>query len=415
MSKSKVNNVGDLLKHSLGEDVTVLSENTTLLTAPGEHYGSVMLALEVKIKRNTRGDEEVLHLVAKLIPASEMLRLAFDIPVTFKKEVFAYKETIPAMVRLQKEYGVPEEKHIDKLFPKCLGARLSVDENKNMVDEDAVLLFENLKIQGFITEDRLKGFDLSATTVILKDLARFHAVPIALKLLKPEVFKEKLLPAVVNNKGLEQLPPEVGQAFHNAIMDGARATPELEPYLDRIEKIVEYGRTHPWVLRTNPNEPWGTMSHADFWVSNTMILKDSNGTTIANKIVDLQLMRYWSCVCDLTFFLFTSVINSVLDEHFDEFLRVYHDSFIDTLKDFNIDLEPFSWEKFFEEFNTSGPTDLYHVLVMLKPICTERGKVTNSLEDFQDTDWSRKDLLGPNHRRKLRDTIFSIEKRGWLN
>ncbi|KAL1513013.1 hypothetical protein ABEB36_002500 [Hypothenemus hampei] len=414
MTKSKVTDIGDLLRQSIGNDIEVIKEDTTLLTAPGEHYGSVMLALNVKIKRKISDKEDDLKLVAKLIPANDMLRIAFDIPVTFKKEVFAYKETIPALMELQKEYGITGKELQDNLFPKCYGARLSVDENKNIVDEDAVLLFENLKVQGFITEDRLKGFDVCAARVILKDLARFHAVPIALKLLKPQVFKEKVLPATVHNKGLEQLPEEVGLAFHNSIMEGAREVPELTPYLDRIQKVVDGGAALPWVNRENPNEPWGTMCHADFWVSNTMIRKDENGVTQENKIVDLQLMRYWSCCCDLVFFLYTSIINSVLDEHFEEFLKLYHKEFIDTLSMFNIDLAPFSWNNFLKELNETAPTELYHVLIMLKPICTERGKVTNSSEEFQDTDWSRKDLLGPNHRRKLKDTVLALVKREWM-
>ncbi|XP_066149777.1 uncharacterized protein [Euwallacea fornicatus] len=414
MAKSKVHNVGDLLSQSLGEEIEVLSEDTRVLTAPGEHYGSVMLALSVKIKRKDSGKEQNLQLVAKLIPANEMLRIAFDVPVTFKKEIFAYKETIPALVALQKEFGVPEERFQDKLFPKCYGARLSVDENKNIVDEDAVLIFENLKVQGFITEDRLKGFDLSAAKIILKDLAQFHAVPIALKLLKPEIFQKKLVPALVHNKGLEQLPPEVGLAFHNSIMDGARDVPELKPYLEAIQKIVDHGAAHPWVNREAPNEPWATMCHADFWVSNTMVQKNENDDTIRNKIVDLQLMRYWSCCCDLVFFLFTSVINSVLDEHYEELIRLYHQSLIDTLETFHVDLSAFSWDNFLKELNEVAPTELYHVLVMLKPICTERGKVQHTSEEFQDSDWSRKDLLGPHHRKKLRDTVLAIQKRGWL-
>ncbi|KAF7279862.1 uncharacterized protein LOC143196387 [Rhynchophorus ferrugineus] len=414
MAKTKVSDLEGLLRQSIAEDVQVVDEKTTLLTAPGEHYGSVMLALQVKIKRGN-GELQELPLVAKLIPANEMLRKAFDIPVTFKKEVFAYTESIPALVELQREYNVPDEDLQSNLFPKCYGGRLSLDENKNAtVDEDAVLIFENLKVQGYITEDRLKGFDLSAARVILKDLARFHATPIALRLLKPEVFKEKVLPSGVYNKGLEQLPEEIGQAFHNAILDGAREIPELEPYRERVEKLAADGIKNPWVFRENPSETWGTICHADFWVSNTMVLKNEKGETISNKIVDLQLNRFWSCCCDVVFFLYTSIINSVLEEHFDELLKLYHHHLIRNLSYYPIDLEPFSWENFLKELNEIAPSELYHVLVMLKPICTERGKVTNTLEEFQDTDWSRKDLLGPNHRRKLKDTVLSLIEREWM-
>lgn len=412
MVKSKVNNLRGLLSKSLGRSVEILEQKTSLLTAPGEHYGSVMLALEVKIK-NPEGKEETLNLVAKLIPVNEMLRLAFDIYVTFKKEVFAYSESIPALIALQQEYNVPKEKIID-IFPKCYGARVSLDENSNEVDEDGVLIFENLKLEGYKTEDRLTGFDLEGARIVVRDLGKFHALPIALKLIKPQVFKEKILPALVQNKGLEQLPEEVGRAFHESIMEGAREVQELQPYLERIKKVVDYAAEHPFVLRPPPNEPWGTMSHSDYWTSNTMLLRDENGKPLKNKMVDLQLMTYNSAPRDLVFFLFTSVINDVLDQHYDELIKLYHESLIDNLQDFGLDLSPFSWEAFQKELNEVGPSEVYHVLVMLKPICTERGKVQNSLEDFQDTDWSRRDLLGPNHRRKLKATVLAFVKRNWI-
>nr|CAH7750118.1 unnamed protein product [Callosobruchus chinensis] len=413
MVKSRVKDLDKLLAKFMGEKVELVEQNTRLLTAPGEHYGSVMLALDAKI-RHSNGDEERLDLVAKLLPANEMLRLAFDIYVTFKKEVLAYTEAIPALMLLQKEYGVPKDKYIDQLFPKCYGARVSTDENSNAVDDDGVLIFENLKSQGYITEDRLVGFDKEATELIVSDLARFHATTIALKQLRPEVFKEKILPCTVKNKGLEQLPEEVGKSFHNSIMEGAMEQQELEPYLQRLQKVVDYFAIHPFVNRPPPNEPWGTMAHSDYWTSNTMVLKNEKGKAMKNKIVDLQLCTYTTAVRDLIFFLFTSVINNVLNNHYEDFLRVYHDSFTSTLKDFELDLSPFSWEEFVKEVNEVGPNETYHILVMLKPICTEREKVKNSAEDFQDSDWSRKDLLGPQHRRKLRDTVLAFVERGWI-
>ncbi|RZC41324.1 EcKinase and/or DUF1679 domain containing protein [Asbolus verrucosus] len=413
MVKSKVNNLHGLLSKSLGSDIEIVDQKTTLLTAPGEHYGSIMLALQIIVKKES-GKEQTFHLVAKLIPANEMLRIAFDISVTFKKEVIAYTETIPALNQLQREYKVPDEKLFENLFPKCYGARVCLDENKNEVDEDGVLLFENLKILGYKTEDRLVGFDLDAAKLIIRDLARFHAVPIALKLLKPVVFKEKVMPCLQKNRGLEQLPPEVGLAFHNSIMEGATEIIELKEYRDRIQKVVDFAAANPYVNRPPPNELFGSMSHSDFWVSNTMLLRNELGVPISNKIVDLQIMTYSSIARDLIFFLFTSVINDVLERHYEDLIRLYHESFVNTLKEFDLDVSDYSWNAFLNELDEVGPTEVYHVLVMLKPICTERGKVENSLEDFQDTDWSRKDLLGPSHRKKLKDTVLALIKRNWI-
>lgn len=412
MVKSKVNDLRGLLTKSLGSDIEIIDQKTTLLTAPGEHYGSIMLALQVTIKKS--GKEQKYDLVAKLIPANEMLRIAFDISVTFKKEVLAYTQTIPFITQLQRKYKVPEDHLFEKLFAKCYGARVCLDENKNEVDEDAVLIFENLKIQGYKTEDRLVGFDLAAAKIILRDLARFHAAPIAVKKLHPEEFQSKVIPTLAKNKGLEQLPIEVTLAFHNSIMEGAVEVEDLKPYLSRIQKIVDYTAANPYVNRPPPKELFGSMSHSDFWVSNTMLLKDESGVPISNKIVDLQIMTYSSIARDVIFFMFTSIINKVLDENYEDLLRTYYDSFVNTLKEFDLDVSEYTWEAFLQELDEVAPTEVYHVLVMLKPICTERGKVENSLEDFQDSDWSRKDLLGPSHRRKLKDTVLALVKRNWI-
>lgn len=409
MVRSKIRNLQSVLATTLGDDVEILEEKTALLTAPGEHYGSIMLALDVTIKRPDKKQEEVLKLVAKLLPANQMLRVAFNVSVTFKKEVVAYLESIPTLVAFQKEFGVPENRLLD-IFPRCYGARVSLD--KDEVDDDAVLIFENLKVQGYATDDRMRGFDYDDVKLILEGLAKFHAIPIALRLLRPDVFRKKIAPSCVKNSGLEQLPAEVGAAFHNAIMENAVLIGELAPYLERVRKVVDDNALA--FAKPPPNETFATMVHSDYWVSNTMMLRDENGKPLKNKMVDLQLMQYSSPIRDLVFFLFTSVINTVLDQHCDHFIEFYYNAFIDNLKDFNVDLTPFSWVNFNKELEEVAPTEVYHILVMLKPIFTEREKIQHTPEEFQDSDWSRKDLLGPAHKNKLKDTVISLVKRNWI-
>lgn len=408
----KVNNLESLLTKYLG-NIKVIEESYSLLTAPGEHYGSVMLAVETIIK-NDNGDEEKLNLVAKLLPVNDLLRLAFDIYVTFKKEVVAYTQTIPALVELQQQYQIPKEKYIDNFFPKCYGARISLSDSSKKVDEDAVLLFENLKVQGYKTEDRLVGFDYEGTKIVVRDLAIIHSTAIALKVLKPSKFEEQIRPALTQYKGFEVLPPEVGKSFHDVILETAKNIDELQPYIKRLQKVVDYFAVHPFVDRPPPTEPWGTIQHSDYWVSNTMLLRDETGKPLSNKMVDLQFLCYSTAPRDLIFFLFTSVINSVLDQHFDEFIKLYHQSFIDALKDYNLDLTEFSWESFMKELNLTAPNEIYHVLLLLKPICTEKEKILHTADEFVPSDWSRKDLLGPNHKRKLRDTVLAFVKHNWL-
>lgn len=217
MKQIQVKNLKDVIRQCVGEDFVVLEESSRTLTSPGEHYGSIMLAISLKIKLISNPKPKILNLVAKMIPASDMLREAFDIYVTFKKEVHAYTRAIPALINLQKEYNVKNEKILD-IFPKCYGARLSLNPEKDEVDEDAVLIFENLKILGFNTGDRFTGFDLVTTKLIVRDLAKLHALPIALRKLKPDTFEKEFMPCLVQSKGLDKLPEDVMDAFTDSIV-----------------------------------------------------------------------------------------------------------------------------------------------------------------------------------------------------
>lgn len=408
MKQVEVKNLKDLLAPYLGP-FDIVKQTSKMLTAPGEHYGSIMLALDLLIRKNNL--EEELKLVAKFLPASEMLRAAFDTAVTFKKEIIAYTKVIPAFVQLQKEQGVSNDELLD-IFPKCYGARLNLDKNQNAVDDDAVLVFENLKVQGYDTYNRYLGFELDASKIVMRDLAKFHAVGIAMKLLKPDVFQEVVGPCLVRNKGLDYIPAEVEDSFKYSVVTVASTIPEIAQYVERLELAFETSK-QSFRADKQPRPQWGTLIHGDYWVNNTMIKKDSNNKPIKNKIVDLQILEYDSVVHDLIFFLFTSVANDILEQHYEDLLKTYHVSFVKTLKQLNVDTDLYTWEEFLKEIDIEAPKEFFHVSFMLKFIFAEKLQI-KSLEDFQPSDWSRNDLLAGNHSKKLKATVLEYVKRNWI-
>lgn len=216
-------------------------------------------------------------------------------------------------------------------------------------------------------------------------------------------------PSLVVGANLADLPP----SFVDSPLEHAETIEELAPYRERLKTALESAYLElrkPRVAR----QPFATIIHNDYWVNNTMVLRDDQGKPVNNKMVDLQLTLYDSGVFDLLFFLFSSVRNPVLDEHFHELLKLYHETFVACLGDYKVDLAPFSWEAFSKEVEEVGPKEVFHVIVMVKPIFTERGKITHSLEDFEEDDWNRTDLLGDAYRNKLKDTVIALGKRGWL-
>lgn len=143
MESVNLRNVDELLKGHLGNK-TIINSKVTRLTAPGENFGSVMLGVDLRIK-NSEGTEEDVHLVAKMLPDTEMFRKIFNIQVTFINELRFYDTIVPTLKEFQREQGVSE---IIDCFAELYGARTSLNPNSTEVDDDAVLIIENLKISG---------------------------------------------------------------------------------------------------------------------------------------------------------------------------------------------------------------------------------------------------------------------------
>uniref|UniRef100_A0A1B0ADY4 Uncharacterized protein n=1 Tax=Glossina pallidipes TaxID=7398 RepID=A0A1B0ADY4_GLOPL len=163
------------------------------LTKTGENYGSIMLAITAKVQRLS-GDVEELALVAKLPPiTNDFFWNIFQPERICRTEIAVYKYVAPALRQLQWEMGLDEEEIFDG-FSIYYGSRVSLDPDSTRVDRNAVLVKENLQASGFKPGNREKIFDLSHAKFILKEMAKYHALPIALRVKRPQVFEEDVRP-----------------------------------------------------------------------------------------------------------------------------------------------------------------------------------------------------------------------------
>lgn len=142
-----------LLPKYLGSDKEITRCKTTRLTAPGENYGSLMLAIDLTIRNKDDGKEQELHIVGKAVPRNEFIQRMFKTPLTFKKELEFYRTIVPTLQEFQRKNGVG----VMDFFPEFYGGRMGMDENSDKFDDDAVILLENLKIKGYFCVERTKG------------------------------------------------------------------------------------------------------------------------------------------------------------------------------------------------------------------------------------------------------------------
>lgn len=111
---------------------------------------------------------ELLHLVAKMRPSSEEFLEIFQIDITFVKEAAVYLKIVPSLLALQREQGFDGDGELIDVFCRCFNARVSLDPTVEKVDQDGVMLFENLKLAGYVTADRRKGFNRELARYVLK-------------------------------------------------------------------------------------------------------------------------------------------------------------------------------------------------------------------------------------------------------
>ncbi|XP_059616957.1 uncharacterized protein LOC132261924 isoform X2 [Phlebotomus argentipes] len=385
---------------------------TKHLTAVGDNYGSTMLSLSVTMTSSDGSEEGRLELVAKMCPTNKMLLDIFQVNITFTKEMAVYTASVPEFLRLQEETECPEEEKLD-VFIECYGSRASLDPESESVDGDAVLLLENMKVKGYSVGERSKGFDMEHTKLILKNMAKFHAAPIALRYKKPAIFEEKVRVHLKKIDIDEGLTSEVSAQMKLALDNELKSIPEVLQIFDQIDRQFEMCQERQRDLNYYEENPFNTICHNDLWVNNVMIAYDDYGSPTRVKIFDFQLIMYASLSIDVLFFLFTSVQNDILLENFEKFLKFYFNEFCNSLKYFGCPVEDFSWEKFLDDINRQAPYELYHLVAMTKILLIDKQKMAQKNEITDDTFYDA-EMVGPNYYDKLKLIILEYKKRHWL-
>lgn len=397
-----IKNLDALLMQTYGPNFRIHDVEWKHLTDPGENFGSIILAVNINAEQNDK--KRTLNVVVKLPPTSAYLLDLFDSPLTFKKELEFYSTVVPELLKLQTESGIPREA-LSVIVPQFLGGRLGL-RDPQCFDEQAAIVLENLKSHNYTTQDRIVGLDKVHMDFAISHLAKLHAITIGLKLKRPEFFKRTVLPILefTVNEAAEKGTVDMIQKAHNDYKN----IKEAEAYLDRIKKTIEYGFTN-----LTPEEPWATLVHHDFWVNNMMFKYDESGKPINMKIVDFQLTVYNYGVDDLIFFLISSSRKEVLDNHLDDMIDFYYDSFIESLKSLNIDTNAFPKSQFMEQLNQCAPLKFNQCIMMVQVIQAARGSVSQTTETANENVFAG-GIDDDNCKQKLLHVLFTFDRKGWL-
>lgn len=263
--------------------------------------------------------------------------------------------------------------------------------------------------------------DYEGAKRILEDIAVFHAVPIAFKLQKNEVFDEKLRPHLDKIKF-----PHSKQSDENKegtqkpkpldIWLEALATREnCKPYLSKLQKIFEkfYEDQQKFFDENVQNEPFVSICHSDLWINNT--LQILNGDKILdNKLIDFQFYCYDSPGHDVLFFIWTSVQLQVIKEHFNDLLQYYHLNFLQVLHELECDLIPFSYEQFEKELKLSAENQIMHTLQIAQIVFGKKGEFAIDISANGEKREKTADDISDVIRDRMSLIIQLCGERGWI-
>lgn len=203
-----------------------------------------------------------------------------------------------------------------------------------------------------------------------------------------------------------------GESFDDVIksfLETFQEDPEMSKHYDRIELAMTQESAKSWSIP--PEEPWSTIVHADFWVNNIMFKKNDSGTITDIKMIDFQNFLFMSPLRELAFFLTTGLNFDVSENHFDEIMDLYYDTFINILKQMKCDVSNFTRVKFDDRLKIDAFKEFPHGPYMLKMMTAEVEK------DFQSTEIKslmRKNFANPLLIKRLRVFVNKFVEKGWL-
>ncbi|KAG6456622.1 uncharacterized protein LOC115447648 [Manduca sexta] len=262
---------------------------------------------------------------------------------SYKREYVVYRNLVPKFLEIQRDFKIIEGLKIK--FPNCIFASTDVDKE--------TIAIVGLQESGFRFHDRFHKLDFAHASLVMKYLAKFHALSFILAKKYPREFEE------------------IRNLFHKDVQycDPSHVSKNLEFYYDASvnvvsdpvakEKLKALGSDILSVLNkcTLPVPRYSTFCHADCW-NNNVLYKYKGNRPVDTILIDYQLARYASPVTDISYFLYMSTDKEFLNNYYDQILEVYYGTLAAMLRQCDLDVnEVFPrniFQKHLKEYSVLG-------------------------------------------------------------
>ncbi|KAJ3638559.1 hypothetical protein MTP99_001912 [Tenebrio molitor] len=291
----------------------------------GEGYLGEIFMITVK----DADSDNHLDMVIKAAFIDEKVREMVPIRMSFQNEIYFYSTVHPALKKFEKERGVSSTV---KFVPKCL--KVSLQEQEEM------LALENLRVSGFEIFDKTKILDEDHVELIFKTYGHFHAYSFALRDQEPEEY-EKLANGCYNLYA--EFMKKSFFADHlvaiNKLVESSFIPGEDDEVMKKYEKYRGRNIANIFQDVATENPKHSAILHGDCWSNNMMFKYEINHEgkrPIDMRLIDWQIIKVGSPVCDLSYCLYSGASKKVFD-NLNHYLKIYYDSFSSFLRELGSD------------------------------------------------------------------------------
>ncbi|XP_033350250.1 uncharacterized protein LOC117233786 [Bombus vosnesenskii] len=319
-----------------GKEVNVLSWEFGGSSTIGDNYLSTIY--KIKVTGTVDGKKVQVGLVVKALPKNKGRRKTYRSTEFFSNEILFYTKIIPKFEMFVKEKNQPQALCIPRHFASVMDG-----ENDFIALEDVTFLgYEVIGRQNSLDEEQFK--------MILKSIARFHAVSLAFKDQNPHEFREiveYLHETYYSNEHWNWY-----KRFHEKILDITKNALAIEYPDSEAEKRLKSYKVQDLYQKATElcNRKYhstSVVSQGDSWIPNYMIRKITEHEAL---ILDFQLARCASPVLDLSTTFYSCTDKALWDEKFDILLQFYYNELFNTIALLGSDPRNiYSWDMFMNE------------------------------------------------------------------
>lgn len=361
-------------------------------------------------------NNEEISIIIKVPPQNEIRREQFFARPCFVREALVYDEILPLFKNFQNSKGISDNNGFME-YPECY---------RTITDEKYEAIFlKDLGMDNFIMFNRLESVTFDHVKLIMIILGKYHAVSFAIKDQLPEKIKEyEKLEDIFTQRDNDETLLQYFEALKTRAID-TLCKIENNDLIEKIENL--FGKKSFFdilkkIVNGKEAEPYAVLCHGDCW-NNNILFKYENNKPIDARLIDWQILRYASPVCDLMYYLFTCTTKKLRDQHYHELLNIYYDTLSGYLKTLGSNPEKvypkIAFENGLKKFGYFGLL----MAMMVLPIFTSDAADIPDLDELSeklqagelDVDESFKSKTTIDvYRKRMRNVIIDLGNLGYI-